>query len=720
MLITQAVLLFLSADLTTLGTDTPRSPRKDHPYHFVNDIIPLLSRHSCNGSGCHGKAEGQNGFKLSVFGFDPEADYRSLIMEGRGRRILPSAPEMSLLLRKMSGELPHGGGAKLRRGTVGYETFRAWIAVGAPFGDRNAPTVVAVKVEPREAILQPGTSQAIRVSATFSDGRTLDVTPLTRFATNNEALAVVDVDGRVTAGRVPGAAAIMANFMNVYDVFHVLVPRTQRLADKTDFPAVNVVDRLVNVRLKKLNLIPSDICDDGTFLRRVSLDLVGLPPTSEEARAFLADKDENKRAKVVEALMRRGEFADLMAMRWADLLRVDRAGAGAKQARAYHAWIREQFANNTPLDVFARTIVTVEGPVAESPAGAFYRSVKKPGEQAGAIAQVFLGVRIACAECHHHPFDRWGQDDYHSFSAYFNNVRLSAGDVVEASGLAQSTQPRTGLRINARPLTGPIVREAAEGDQRGKLAVWLTASDNPWFARNIANRVWAQLMGRGLIEPVDDIRDTNPPSNPELLDALARHLVENKYDVRSLVRLIAASRAYQRSTTPNETNAMDGQNYSRGLMRRLSAEVLLDTISQTMGVQERFKGASPGVRAVQLWDNKVDHYFLKAFGRPERSGSCECERNMEPAVAQVLHLLNSPEIEAKIGHASGTVARIVKRHKDDSTAVEELYLTVLGRMPTTDEKRTASVHLQAAESRRRAYEDLAWALLNTLEFAFNH
>jgi hypothetical protein len=689
------------------------------PFHFTNDVIPLFSRHQCNSSGCHGKAEGQNGFKLSVFGFDPEADYRALLMEGRGRRVLPSAPEMSLLLRKMSGESPHGGGARMRRGSPGYETLRGWIAAGAPFGAADEPTVVRVRVEPREEVLASGSSRQLKVTATYSDGRTLDVTKLARFVTNNEALAAVDADGRVTAGRVPGAAAVMANFMNVYDVFHVLVPRSQRIEPYPDLPAVNVVDRLVNARLKKLNVLPSEPCDDATFLRRVSLDLIGLPPTAEEARAFIHDRAADKRTKAVEALLKRPEFADLMAMRWADLLRVDRSTAGPKQARAYHAWIREQMARNTPVDVFARAILTAEGPLGEVPAGAFYRSVKKPGEQASALAQVFLGVRIACAECHHHPFDRWGQDDYHALSAYFTNVRV-AGEVLEASGSAEATQPRTRVRLAARPLAAESPKAFSDGDQRSKLAMWLTSPTNPWFARNVANRVWAQLTGRGLIEPVDDVRDTNPPSNPELLDALAKELTDAKYDVRALIRLIVASRAYQRSTTPNATNAADGQNYSRGLLRRLPAEVLLDAIVRATGGPERFAGAPPGTRAAQLWDNKVNHYFLKAFGRPERGGSCECERNAEPAVAQVLHLLNSPEMEAKVSHASGTAARLVKRFSDDAALVEELYLTYVGRLPAAEEQRTALEHLKGAKSRRQGAEDLAWALLNTLEFTFNH
>ncbi len=691
--------------------------------HFENDIVPVLSRHGCNSSGCHGKAEGQAGFKLSVFGFDPESDYRALVMEGRGRRLTPSAPEGSLLLRKMSGDMPHGGGARIRPGSRDYETVRRWVAAGMPVGEKDAPRVVKVTVEPREAVFAMGGSKKLRVTARYSDGREVDVTDLARFTTNNEALASVDADGIVVAGRVPGGAAVMASFMNVYDVFHVLVPRKERLEKPHGVPVLNEIDRLVDARLAKLHIAPSGLCDDATYLRRATLDLTGRVPTPEEARAFLADTDAKKRAKVIDELMKRPAFADHWAMQWADLLRVDRAALGAKRARQYHAWIRASIEKNLPLDALARAVVTAEGPLDEQPAGAFYRAAKKPGEQAAALAQVFLGVRIACAECHHHPFDRWGQDDYHALAAYFTGARVvkaGEGEAVEVSGVAVSTQPRTGKRLFARPLGGKAPEKLEDGDRRGELAGWLTSKGNPYFARNIANRVWSRMTGRGLVEPADDVRDTNPPTNPDLLDALAKHLAESKFDPRSLIRFIAASRTYQLSTAANATNAADGQNYSRAILRRVPAEVLLDMVSDATGTEERFKGFPAGTRAVQLWDSKVDHYFLKAFGRPERTGSCECERNMEPGVAQVLHLLNAPEIEAKLAHAGGRVAKAEARLRDDGALVEELYLAFYGRRPSEKERAAGVAHVKGAKSRRQGAEDLAWALLNTVEFSFNH
>lgn len=693
-------------------------------YHFENDLIPLLSRYGCNSSGCHGKAEGQAGFKLSVFGFDPAADFASLVKEGRGRRLLPAAPEMSLLVRKMSGTMAHGGGTKIRKGTPEYDVVVGWIAAGMPFGSSDAPTVKSVRVEPKERILDPKATQQLRVIARYSDGREIDVSRHARFSSNNDALANVDVDGLVTAGMVPGEAAVMVSFMNALDVFRVLVPRAERIADYPKLAEHNFIDTLVHAKLKKLNVIPSDVCDDATYLRRVYLDLIGTAPTADEARKFLADRSADKRAKLVEALLKRPEYADYWAMKWADLLRVDRAALGPKQARAYHRWIRTQLARNVPLDRFAREIVTAEGPIDEAPQAAFFKAVKRPGDQAAALSQVFLGVRIACAECHHHPFDRWGQGDYHAASAFFTGVRLERSGESEAltvSGLASARHPRTGETIFAHALGEKMPAKREAGDVRGEFADWLTDAKNPYFAKNLANRLWAHFLGRGLIEPTDDVRDTNPPSNPELLDALAKELVKQKLDARAIIKAITASRTYQLSTKPNETNKGDTMNHSRALLRRLPAEVLLDLISQTTGVEERFKGASAGTRAIQLWDSKVDHYFLKAYGRTERTSACECERNAEPNVAQVLHLMNAPEIESKITHAAGAVAKLVKKYEDDGKLAEELYLTFFARLPDAKEKAKAVAYLkEGGEKRREAAEDLAWGMVNAIEFVFNH
>jgi hypothetical protein len=693
-------------------------------YHFVNDIVPLLSRYQCNSSGCHGKAEGQNGFKLSVFGFDPVADYAALVKESRGRRVLPSAPEASLLLRKMSGQAAHGGGARIRAGTVAYETIRGWMAAGMPFGAADAPHVESVRVEPAERQLAPHGTQQLRVLARWSDGRVADVTALARFQSNNDALATVDADGLVTAGDVPGEAAVMASFMNAMDTCRVLVPRPERIPDYPKVPENNFIDHFVFAKLRKLNVLPSDLADDATFLRRAYLDTIGTLPTVAETRSFLADRRPNRRALLVEELLKRPEFADFWALRWADLLRVDRGALEAKQARTYHRWIRAQLAANVPLDRFARAIITAEGPVDEVPAVNFFKATNKPGTTASTLAQVFLGVRIACAECHHHPYDRWSQADYHGLSAFFSNVHVgktTTGEMLSVAGVASSRHPRSGATLFAHALGEKMPMKAESGDRREELAAWMTSPSNSWFSRNLANRVWARFLGRGLVEPVDDIRATNPPSNPELLDALAKHLVEAKFDLHALIRVITASRTYQLSATPNATNARDAQNYSRALFKRLPAEVTLDMIAQVTGVPDRFSGLPAGTRAIQLWDSKVPHYFLKAFGRTERTSACECERNGEPSVAQVLHLMNAPEIEGKLTHAGGYIAKLVKRQPDDAALVVELYLTFFSRLPGEKEKQTALALLKENHAKRReAVEDLAWGMLNAIEFMFNH
>ncbi|MBN9121418.1 MAG: DUF1549 domain-containing protein [Planctomycetes bacterium] len=684
----------------------PTTARAADAFHFENDILPILSRHGCNSSGCHGKAEGQGGFKLSVFASDPDADYTALTKEGRGRRVFPARPEESLLLRKGTGRTAHGGGTKLPFGGEDYRTLRDWIAAGMPVGSPDAPRLVSLRVEPVERVMSQKGEQQLKVFAKYSDGAEKDVTRHARFQSNAESVAAVSAAGLVTTRDVPGEAAVMAGYLGEVGMFRVMVPRPGAPADN-NLPQFNFIDKLVDAKLAKLNVAPSGLCDDADFLRRVYLDLTGTLPTPDEARKFLADTDKDKRAKLVGALLERPEFADLWALRWADLLRVDRQPLGHQRAHLYYKWIRDSIAANKPFDEFARELVTAEGPATEVGPVNFFKVVTKPGEAAGTVSQVFLGVRIACAECHHHPFDRWKQSDYYGMSAFF-----SAG---------ATTHPRTKKDVFAHALGTDMPAANPLGDRRVPLAEWMTKPDNPFFARNLANRVWAWTLGRGLVEPVDDVRATNPPSNPELLDALAKYLVDNKYDVRKLIVLITSSRVYQTSAAPNATNEKDERNFSRAYFKRPDAEVLCDMISQALGVPEKFQG-SPGVtRAVQLWDSKARSDFLKLFGRPSRVTACECERTREPSVSQVLNLLNSAEIQAKLTHEAGAVAKLVRARPDDAKLVEELYLTFFSRPPTADETAAGVKHLKKyPNNRRAAAEDLAWALLNSTEFLFNH
>jgi hypothetical protein len=700
---------------------------------FEKDVLPLLSKFGCNSSGCHGKAEGQNGFKLSVFGFDPAADYAALTKESRGRRVFPAAPDHSLLLSKASGSVAHGGGVRIRRGTSEYETLRAWVAAGVPFGSPTDPTVVSLRIEPHERRLAMHGRQQLRVLAHYSDGQETDVTAHAKYQSNNEGLASVSATGLVTAGEAPGDVAIMAGYRNAVEVFRALIPRHEPIAYYPALPENNFIDQLVYRKLRKLNLLPSEQADEATYLRRVYLDVIGTLPTADEARRYLRDPRPDRRARLVDELLKRSEFADYWAMKWADLLRVDRQALGHKYAYGYYRWIRDSVAANKPLDQFARELLTAEGPLGEVGPASFYKVVGKPGEAASTLSQIFLSVRLACAECHHHPFDRWSQSDYYGMQAFFTPLAVrpgvtrsgdratTEGEMLQASGDPSTLHPRTGESIYAHALGMKMPDHSTPGDRRAILARWLTLRDNPWFARSLANRTWAHFLGRGLVEPVDDVRATNPPTNPELLDALAAYLIEHGYDFRQFVRLITSSRVYQLSSQPNATNARDEQNYSRAFFKRIEAEVLLDMVCQTTGIGEKFPGVPAGSRAIQLWDSKVPHYFLKLFGRPVRVSACSCERNHEPSVSQVLHLLNAPEIHAKMAHEGGLVARLVRQHAQDEPLVQELYLTFFSRLPSEKERTNACAYLRADPGQRRqATEDLAWSMLNSLEFIFNH
>ena len=690
---------------------------------FSGDVVPILSKFGCNGSGCHGKAEGQNGFKLSVFGFDPPGDYQAITMQARGRRVFPAAPKRSLLLRKITGEMPHGGGVRIDRARPEYNTLRDWIASGMSLGSDNDPQVVSLVLEPGQRQMKMETRQQLRATALLSDGRKIDVTELAQYQSNNDALATVDERGQVSAGTAPGQVAVMASYMGQVAVFQAVVPRSETIENYPRVAENNFIDHLVYDRLRQLNIVPSGECSDSEFLRRAYLDIIGTLPTADEARRFLTDREPNRRQLLVDELLKRDEFADYWALQWADLLRVDRQVLGHKAAHAYYRWIRQSLADGKPLDQFAREIIAAEGPLAESPQGYIYKVLAKPNEAASGLSQVFLGVRIECAQCHHHPFDRWSQTDYYGMTSFFAQVKRKQstwGEVLLAEGENTSKHPRTGETVFAHALGTQQPAENPAGDRRRALAEWLASADNPWFARSLVNRVWARMLGRGLVEPVDDFRDTNPPSNPELLDALAADFINSGFDLRHLIRTIAASRVYQHAAAPNETNGGDQQNYSRALWKRLDAEVLLDAVCQTTGVAEKFEGVIGSGRAIELWDSQVDHDFLKLFGRPLRKSNCECERVAEPSVAQVLHLLNSERVDAKLSHATGTVARLVGSIDDDGRLVEELYLTFRSRFPTAAERQTAEEYLKRAQGgRRRAAEDLVWTLLNSLEFMFN-
>ncbi|MCC6511707.1 MAG: DUF1549 domain-containing protein [Pirellulaceae bacterium] len=720
---------------------TTTSVATDRPLTFENDIIPILTRYGCNTSGCHGKAEGQNGFKLSVFGFDPQADHLAITAEARGRRIFPAMPEQSLFLQKASGGLPHGGGVRLTPDRPEYETLRRWIGSGVPLGSASDPRIVSIRLHPQSAQLGMKQTQQLQVVATFTDGYQKDVTDLATFQSNNEGLARVDEHGLVTIGSAPGDVAIMTSYLGSVDVFRALVPGQEATTLGVDMVDANVIDQFVHAKLRQLKLQPSAAADDATYMRRVYLDIIGTLPTAGEARQFLSDTNPNRRAEVVERLFKRPEYADYWGLKWSDLLRVNRLQLGRKHAYMYYQWIRDSFAENKHLDQFAQDLLTAEGPVHEQPATLFYKAVPDPKQMASTLSQALLGVRIECAQCHHHPYDRWGQDDYYGMQAFFNDVAFktsSQGELLVRTGSGKSIHPRTQKEVAPRALGQTIDTQAQNGlapnevaqvnkshagtkpgqGWRRELSRWMTDKQNPYFARNMANRIWAHVMGRGLIEPVDDVRMTNPPTNPELLDALANHLIESNFDQQALIRLITSSNTYQRDCQPNVQNQNDHQNYSRYPLTPMGAEVLYDAVCQTTGVSEKFAGIPEGSRAIQLWDSQVPHYFLQLFGRPMRATACECERVAEPTVSQVLHVLNSPEIQSKLAHDGGQLSKLIEL--PDDQLMEELSLTFFSRFPTLDEKRIGIDYLQQAKDRRRGLEDLAWGMMNSLEFLFKH
>jgi hypothetical protein len=659
-----------------------------------------------------------------VFGHNPAADLVALLQEGRSRRVFSLVPEQSLLLTKASGDSPHGGGVRIRRGSGEYRMLRDWIAAGSPAGSDDDARVTSLRIEPSQRQLAMTTSQQLRVIAVYSDGQEKDVTQHARFQSNSEGLAKVDEFGFVTAGETPGEVAIMAAYMGPVATFRALIPRRGTTADIPQRPIHNFIDTHVDAKLQKLNVAASGLCTDADFLRRVYLDIIGTLPTAAEARTFLADKRPDRRARLVDSLLKRPEFADFWALKWSDLLRVDRRVLGHKGAYQYYRWIRDSFAANKPYDRFAREFLAGDGLLNHAPAGYLHKVEKSADKVASTVSQVFLGIRIECAQCHHHPFDRWSQTDYVGMQAFFTQVSFKAtprGEIVVASRNTTSKHPRTKAIVHAHPLGTENPEASPDGDRRKTLAAWMTAPDNPWFARNFVNRIWARFLGRGIIEPVDDLRVTNPPTNPELLDALSKNFVDSGFDFHALIRTITASRTYQLSSKPNETNLRDESNYSRALFKTLSAEVLFDAVCQTTGVGEKFDGLPNGYRAIQLWDSQVSHYFLRLFGRPERATPCECERSVEPSVGQVLHVLNSPKIHAKLSHAGGQVAKLVDQHPNDNRLIEELYLTFYSRFPgEAERKRVSEFLLRHGERRQQAAEDIAWTMMNTVEFLFNH
>jgi hypothetical protein len=707
----------------------------EKPLNFERHVQPILTRYGCNSGGCHGKAGGQNGFALSLFGFEPQDDYQGLVSEGRGRRIFPAQPDSSLLLLKPAGKVPHGGGRRLPADSTSYRVLRRWIAQGMPFGNPGDPQVSRIEVVPAVRMMPVRGEQQLAVVAHYADGSTEDVTAMAHYESNTKELVGVSQAGLVSTLGLTGSASVMVRYQGHVATFRAPVPLGAPV-DRLPAPA-NFIDELVFKQLKAIGLPPSEVCGDEVFLRRVTIDVAGRLPTAAEAEKFLADTDPQKRDRWIDALLDRTEYADYFARKWALLLRsrVEQT-TQVRGSIALHGWLREAIYHNKPYDQIVGELLTASGELEDSPPVNWWRQIKEQSDQVECTAQVFLGVRLQCARCHHHPFDQWSQQDYYGLAAFFSRVGRKFGKEYQANveriyherGVASIPHPKTKATILPTGLGGKPMSLSPEDDPREALVKWMAAPDNPYFSRALVNRYWKHFFGRGLVDPEDDMRATNPSSNPELLEALARHFVRSRFDLKDLVRTICRSKVYQLSAEANAYNLEDRQHHARFYPRRLAAEVLLDSIDDVLLTRSNLGGAPPlppDARAVQLPHFPYpSQYFLQIFGTPEGATSCECERIDTANLAQCLHLMNSGEVTGKVSSPAGRAATLAADATLSPTQkILQIFLLVYSRAPKARELELALRHLSRAKDRneeKAILEDLLWALINTKEFMYNH
>ena len=734
--------------IATYGDKAVRVPLKverigeDLPINFANHVVPVFTKLGCNSGGCHGKQSGQNGFRLSLLGFEPELDYTTLMKESRGRRLFPASPEQSLFLLKATGTMPHGGGKKMDPASDEYKIVKRWIGAGMPYGTEKDPTVTKISVYPESRVLARSTQQQFAAFAHYSDGSIEDITRRAQFESNDLEVATVDGAGLVRTLGLSGQAAIMTRYQGHVAVFRATVPLGGKTPEFT-FAPKTVVDTHTSAKWKELGLTPSELSTDEQFCRRIHLDITGTLPTPKQIQDFLGSTATDKRDKLIDVLLETPEYAFYFANKWADVLRVKRRNepTRAPGTFAFHGWIREAIAQDMPYGEFVRSILGATGNETTNPPTVWLKELEKPEQFVDDIAQVFLGQRLACAQCHHHPYEKWSQDDYWGLAAFFGRVGrkeiIKPGRSVNDGGNNRSqtyyvkstgavTNKRSGKPAIMKALDGEPMDVGTEDDPRMKLVDWMVDAKNPFFAKAVANRYWAHFLGRGIVDPLDDMRVTNPPSNPELLDALAKDLVDNKFSLKALIKTIVKSRTYQLSSAPNDFNKTDKQAYARYYPKRLQAEVLLDAVNQITDSPTNFgslpKDKHAPRRAIQLPDEAFSSYFLDVFGRPQRISACECERVSEANLAQALHLLNSDEVQGKIAGGTGRVTTLTKVDdlRPDTEKVTEIFLWALGRKPTPQDLAAALEHIGKNEkTKRTAYENILWALLNTKEFQFN-
>jgi len=705
-------------------------PDAEPPYSFRHEIMPVLSKAGCNMGACHGYSLGKNGFKLSLRGSDPELDWPAITRESFGRRVDSAAPEASLTVAKPTGDAPHEGGVRFARNSMQRQILIHWIMQGTPADLGDEARVERVRIIPDKVVLHPGQKHRLQLIAEYSDGTSRDVTRHGIFNANNDQYATVSEDGLVTGGEF-GETAVVGRFERKFAATGAVVLRPATDFQPTPVPEDQYIDQLVIRRLNELKIAPSELATDTEFLRRVSLDLIGVQPTPDEVRAFLADPSPDKRTRWIESLFARSEFVDHWSLKWGDLLQNSRNSASQPSVYLFREWIRGAVASSMPLNEFARQLLTAGGGVQDDPASVYLAISKDTNDTLERATQVFCGIRMLCARCHPHPMENWTQADYYGLASFFNQVGTRQDPrfpgiantrvltVNLSAGLA--TNPRSGQPQPPRFLGGTEPELAPGTDRRSAYAAWLTSPENPYFARGLANRLWSYFFSRGIVEPVDDVRSTNPPINPELLDALTQDLVASGFDARHLMHRIVSSQTYQRSSIPSSSNAFDRQNFSHAMPRRVPAEALMDSLIQATGVPENFSGAPGGFRAAQLPDGNIDHEFLSLFGKPQRMDACECERDNGSNMLQALHLINSQSLVTRLSNPGGRVAQLLKTSKSDDELITELYLWTIARPPDDRELAVAVEYLSArADQKQTACEDLMWALLNSRDFQLVH
>jgi len=716
----------LAKTTTSLAAQTETMARK-----FELDIQPILTARGCNSGGCHGKSRGQNGFALSLLGFDADMDYKAIAFESRGRRLSLLAPSESLLLVKATGQVPHGGGVRFKTTDQEYRLLMEWIESGLLRASDTDPKLVGIKITPAPHALLPDEKEMLSVTASYSDGSARDITRMCAFLSNEPAIISVAADGGLQAGKLAGEATIMARYMGMIATWSSAIPQPDPVSqDRYDsLPKNNFIDELVYQKLASLNILPSAPCSDSQFLRRLFLDAIGRIPTADEVYSFLHDTSPDKRSRWVQSVLDRPEYVDFWANKWADLLRPNPYRVGIKATYSLDAWLRESFRKNLPYDQFVRQLVTAQGSTWRNGAVTIYRDRRQPEEITTMISQLFLGVRLECAKCHQHPFEVYSQADFFGMAAHFARVGykgtgisppISGGEeIVFVKSKGDVRHPLTDHVLEPRTLFGEAKAVEPNQDPRISLADWMTSPENPYFAQAAANRLWAEVMSVGIVDPVDDLRATNPASNPLLLMALADHFRQVGYDNKKLLYTIFSSHVYSLSSEPNASNATDSRNFSRHYRKRLRAEVLADAISDITQRSEDFDGMPKGMRAMQLWTARTSSELLDAFGRPDPNQDPPCERQTSATMTQTLHLMNASHMQQRISSDEGRCQRLASSEKMPSAIIEELYLTIFNRPPDERELSDIQAEFDAPDSdRRQLVEDLMWSMLNSPEFLY--